>query len=123
MRQRHLLTCGLDEKLAQRLHELVQDRGVGLRSCRQPEACLNLLRQGAVGVLLLRTGRDLEKEYGLLAQVAEQFPRVAIIVIGDLDHPQLTGLAWDLGAHCLLSPAVDPEGLRDVVMPMFGELS
>jgi DNA-binding NarL/FixJ family response regulator len=120
MRQRHLLTCGLDDKLAQRLHELVQDRGIGLRACRHAEACLSLLRQGAVGVLVLRTGRDLETEYDLLSRVAQQFPRVATVVIGDLDHPQLTGLAWDLGAHCVVSASIDPERLRDVVVPMFG---
>jgi len=121
MRQRHLLTFGLDDQLAQRLHELVQDRGVALRVTRQPEACLNLLRQGAVGALILRVGRDLESEYGLLAQAARLFPRVANVVIGDLDHPQLTGLAWDLGAHCVLSAPVDPEALRDVVLKMLDE--
>jgi DNA-binding NarL/FixJ family response regulator len=121
MRPRQLLTFGLDDKLAQHLHELVEDRGIGLRVTRQPEACLNLLRQGAVGVLVLRVGRDLESEYALLAQVAKQFPRVRNVVIGDLDHPQLTGLAWDLGADCVLSAPVEPEPLRDVVVQMFGE--
>ena len=50
MRQRHLLTCGLDDKLAQRLHQWVQQHGIGLRAVRQPNAALSLLRQGAVGV-------------------------------------------------------------------------
>jgi hypothetical protein len=122
MRQRHLLTCGLDDKLAQRLHQLVQAHGIGLRAVRQPDACVQLLRQGAVGVLALRVGRDLEGEYALLAQVAEQFPRVRNVVIGDIDHPQLAGLAWDLGAHAVLAATSEVEEMGDVIMHLFKEL-
>jgi len=121
MRQRQLLTCGLDDKLVQQLHELVQDRGVGVRACRQADACLNLLRQGAVGVLVLRVGRNLESEYQLLAQATEQFLHVAVVVVGDVDHPQLAGLAWDFGARCVLAAPVDPQRLRDVIVPMLGD--
>jgi DNA-binding NtrC family response regulator len=123
MRQRHLLTCGLDDKLSQRLHQWVQYHGVGVRAVRQPDACLNLLRQGAVGVLVLRLGRDLEGEYGLLAQVARQFPRVRTVVIGDVDHPPLAGLAWDLGAASVLAAADELDRLGDVVAALFEEAS
>jgi DNA-binding NtrC family response regulator len=121
MRQRHLLTCGLDDKLSQRLHEWVQRHGIGLHAVRQPDACLNLLRQGAVGVLVLRVGRDLESEYALLAQVARHFPPVRSVVIGEIDHPTLAGLAWDLGAYSVLASIEELDRLGDVITAMFQE--
>jgi DNA-binding NarL/FixJ family response regulator len=123
MRQRHLLTCGIDDKLSQRLHQWVQHHGIGLRAVRQPDACLNLLRQGAVGVLVLRLGRDLESEYALLAQVAQQFPRVRVVAIGEVDHPPLAGLAWDLGADSVLASAEELDRLGDVIGALFEEAS
>ena len=41
------------------------------------------MRQGAVGVLLLRVGKDLEAEFAILAQAARLFPQVAPVVCGD----------------------------------------
>jgi DNA-binding NarL/FixJ family response regulator len=123
MRQRHLLTCGLDDKLSGRLHQWVQHHGIGLRAVRQPDACLSLLRQGAVGVLVLRLGRDLENEYALLAQVAQQFPHVRKLVIGEVDHPPLAGLAWDLGADCVLVATEELDRLGDVIAALFEEES
>jgi hypothetical protein len=115
MRQRQLITFGLESKLAQRLHEPLAEHGIGLREVRHAGACVNLLRQGAVGVLLVRVGRDLEQELTLAAQAAQWFPRVAVVVWCDADHPHVPGLAWDLGAGAVLAGGLDLERLRDLV--------
>ena len=116
MRHAQLITYGLDDAAAERLQALMRSRGIGLRSTRNAAACLNLMRQGAVGVLLLRIGRNLEAEFTLLAQVAQQFPRIAPVVWGGADHPRLAGLAWDLGARAVLLAPQDHEHLDDVIL-------
>ena len=121
MRHAELITYGIDVEAAERLEALVRDRGVGVRATRHVKACLNLLRQGAVGVLLLRLGRDLETEFGLLAQVTQQFPQLSTVVWGDADHPRLVGLAWDLGASSVFLPPHDLDHLRDVILRLLPE--
>jgi hypothetical protein len=118
MRQAQLITYGLDDKAAARLQTLVNNRGVTLRVTRQRPACVNLLRQGAVGVLLLRVGKDLEAEFTLLADATELFPDVAVIVAGDIEHARLAGLAWDLGARGVFLPANDPSRVDDAILRM-----
>lgn len=121
MRNAQLITFGVDDAAAESLQALVRDRGVGLRVTRNTKACLNLLRQGAVGVLLLRVGRNLESEFALLAQVTQQFPQVAAVVWGDADHPRLAGLAWELGARAVLLPPLDQDRLHDVLRCLLPE--
>lgn len=121
MRNAQLITFGVDDDAAERLQPLLRDRGVGLRITRNPKACLNLLRQGAVGVLLLRVGRHLESEFALLAQVSRLFPEVAAVVWGDADHPRLAGLAYELGARAVLLPPLDQDRLHDVLRRLLPE--
>jgi len=121
MRHAELITYGLDDDAAERLRTLVSRRGIGLRRTRQASACLNLLRQGAVGVLLVRVGRHLENEFELLAQTAQQFPHVAPIVWGDADHPRLAGLAWDLGARAVFMPPPDLDRLGETILRLLPE--
>ncbi len=116
MRHTQLITYGVDEAAAERLTALVRDRAVGLRVTHNAQACLNLMRQGAVGVLLLRIGKNLESEFTLLAQVAQQFPQIAPVVWGGADHPRLAGLAWDLGAQAVLLTPGDHDRLYDVIL-------
>ena len=121
MRQAQIITYGVDDAAAERLEALVRDRGITLRGTRNLEACLSLLRQDAAGVLLLRIGKNLEGEFALLAQVAQQFPQVAPIVWGDADHPRLAGLAWDLGARAVFLPAADQQRLDDAILRLLPE--
>jgi DNA-binding NarL/FixJ family response regulator len=116
MQQAALITFGVDDSAVERLQALVRDRGVTVRITRDPKACLNLLRQGVVGVLLFRVGANLETEFTLLSQVAQQFPQVAPIVWGRSDHPRLGGLAWDLGARCVLLGPTDQNRLDDAIL-------
>ena len=118
MRHVQLITYGVDDAAAERLQTLVRERGVGLRMTRNAPACLNLIRQGAVGVLLLRIGKNLEAEFTLLSQIAQQFPQIAPVVWGGADHPRLAGLAWDLGARAVLLTPDDYERLHDVILSL-----
>lgn len=121
MRHAALITFGVDDLAVDRLQTLMRDRGVSVRVTRDPQACINHLRQGAVGVLLLRVGTNLETEFTLLEQVAHQFPHIAPVVWGRSDHPRLTGLAWDLGARCVLPAPSDPERLCDAILHLLPE--
>src|SRR5262245_42081960 len=121
MRQAALITFGVDEAAVERLQTLVRDRGVSVRVTRNPQPCLNLMRQGAIGVLLLRIGTNLEAEFTLLAQAAQQFPQIAPVVWGKSDHPRLAGLAWDLGARCVLLAPSDQERLHDAILHLLPE--
>jgi hypothetical protein len=121
MRHAELITYGLDDDAAERLRALVRDRGVGVRITRNAKACLNLLRQEATGVLLVRAGRDLEAEFGLVAQATRLFPAVSTILWLDADYPRLAGLAWDLGARGVFLPPHELERLHEMIQRLLPE--
>src|SRR5262245_57810836 len=121
MRQAQLITYGADDAAVERLQAVARKRGVGVRVTRNPEACLQLMRQVAVGVLLLRVVADVDAEFTLLAQTAQQFPQVAPVVWGKSDHPRLAGLAWDLGARAVLLSPSDQERLHDAILHLLPE--
>lgn len=121
MRQAQLITYGVEDAAAERLQAAVIDQGVALRVTRDAAACLNLLRQHAVGVLLVRVGKNLDAEFTLLAQATRLFPQVSAVVWGDVDHPRLAGLAWDLGARAVFVPLEDPDRLHDAIRRLLPE--
>ncbi len=115
MQHTQVLVYESDGKLAAGLKELAQQLGFRLREIRQEKACLNLLRRGGPGVLVLKVGRDLERELRLLERAGWLFPESAVIVVGDSHYPGLAGLAWDLGARFVLFPPQPLELLPDLV--------
>jgi DNA-binding response OmpR family regulator len=110
-----VLVCESDGRLAALLRELVDRNQWSLREPRRTEACLRLLRRGGPSVLVLKVGRDLERDLTLLERVAWLRPETGIIVVGDTDHAALAGLAWDLGADFVLLPPLPRELLPDIV--------
>src|SRR5262249_21283746 len=90
------------------------ERGWLLREPRRVESALRLLGRGA-GVLLIRTGRDLDRELALLDQATDRFPEAAVVLITDGDHPRLPALGWDLGAACVLTADQAREQLVELV--------
>ena len=58
MRQRQVLVCESDGRLAAVLRERVQTHGWRLSEVRHPRVCLGLLPQGGESVFVLRVGRD-----------------------------------------------------------------
>jgi DNA-binding response OmpR family regulator len=115
MRQRQVLVCESDGRLAQVLREPVQAHGWRLSEVRHPRVCLGLLPQGGDSVFVLRLGRDLLGEMALVQQVATLFPETAMIVVCDADNQAVVGLAWDLGAKFVLHPPQIRELLADIV--------
>jgi DNA-binding NtrC family response regulator len=116
MQQAQILAYGADGPLASRLEELAQGQGLWLRSVQTLRACRGLLRRGGPGVLVVVLGRDLVHELTLLEEVSRTHPDTTLVVVGDTDHPALESLAWDLGAHCVLTPPRPVELLSDIVM-------
>ena len=109
-----------DGRLAALLRPLAEGRRWPLREPRQLAPCLRLLARGGPAVVVIRAGRDLEREFTLLERLRWLFPEVRLLVVTDGDHPALAGLAWDLGADCVLSPHSARELLPDVVAGLMG---
>ena len=109
-----------DGRLKLQLEPLAEERRWALREVRQPEACLRLLARGGPTVLVLKVGRDLEREFALLERATWLYPDAPTVVVADGDRPDLAGLAWDLGAACVLLPPQPRERLPEIVGGLMG---
>src|SRR6202045_4917806 len=116
MHRAQVLAFGLEGRLAEDLRELARERALWLREVRHVKTCLNLLLRGGAAVLVLRLGRNLDREMALLEQVTHLFPTTRTIVVGPVDNQPLAALAWDLGAAYVLFPPQPVERIRDVVL-------
>ena len=115
MRMAQLLVYETDGRLAALLRPLAELRGWSLREPRQLDACLALLERGGPAVVVIKAGRDLEQEFGLIERVRWLHPAVGVILVGDSDHARLVGLAWDLGASWVHLPPRPREELVALV--------
>jgi hypothetical protein len=115
MHHPQILVYESDGKLAVLLRPLAEERKWVLREPRQVAPCLRLLRRGGPGVLVIKAGRDLERELTLLEQVAWMCPETATVLVGDAESAVLAGLAWDLGATYVLFPPQPRERLPEIV--------
>jgi DNA-binding response OmpR family regulator len=122
MRQPQVVVYEGDGKLAALLQSLVEERNWLLREPRKPQACLSLLRQGGPTVLVLKVGRDLERDLTVLERTTWLRPQTATVVVGDTDHAALAGLGWDLGAAYVLMPPLPRELLPDLVAGLMGRM-
>ena len=119
MRYPQVVVFESDGKLAVLLRPLAEQRRWPLRESRRPDACLRLLA-GGPAVVVIRVGRDLEGEFTLLEQARRHSPEPRCVVVCDAEHPRLAGLAWDLGADCVLHPSLARDLLPDVVAGLMG---
>jgi DNA-binding NarL/FixJ family response regulator len=120
MRYPRVVVYESDGLLAQQLRALVEEQRWVLREPRQVGSCLTALRRGGPGVLVLKVGRDLEREFALLDRVRQSVPDTKIVVVCDVDHPRLAGVAWDLGAACVLVMPLAGEVLPSIVAGLMG---
>ncbi len=104
-----------DGRVLSQVRALAEAEGWLLREAKTPTAVLKFLTRPGPAAVLIRVGRDLEREFGLLEQVAWLYPNAAAVVIGDSDHVVLAGLAWDLGAKVVLIPAPERDLLQETV--------
>jgi hypothetical protein len=123
MRLPQVVVFESDGRLAASLQPLAERRVWSLREPRQVDSCLRLLPAGEPCVLVVRLGRDLEREMGLLERARRAAPDTAVVLVGDVDHPGLAGLGWDLGASAVLMPGSPREALLEVVSALMGEPS
>jgi DNA-binding response OmpR family regulator len=120
MRFPQLIIFEADGRLTALLQALAEELGLSPRQVQQSEACRRALRRGGPNVLLLRAGRDLDREFALLDQVSRATPETRIVVVLDQDDARLRSLAWDLGAAYVLPLTRARDLLPDLVCGMVG---
>jgi DNA-binding response OmpR family regulator len=115
MRHPMLIIVEGDGRLAGVLRPAAEQHKWAVYEPRQANSILRLLRRGGPAVVVIKAGRDLERELALLERTARLCPEAATVLVGDVDHPALAGLAWDLGADCVVFPPQARELLTDIV--------
>ena len=115
MRIARLIVYESDGKLAAALRPLALERAWSLREPRRLATVLQLLERGGPNLLLIRMGRDLEREFTLLTRVRERHPEADVVLVCDNDHPRLVGLGWDLGATYVLTADQPRDRLVELV--------
>jgi len=85
-----------------------------LRKLRDEAALLRALRAGGPSILVFEIGADVERDLALLGRLTWLCPEATTVAVSTVASPELTGLAWDLGADFVLAP---PQP-RDVVLPL-----
>jgi hypothetical protein len=123
MRHPQVLIHERDGRLAALLRAVIDERGLRwpVREPRDLAGCLRLLQRGGPSVLIVRAGRDLERELTLIERVAWLRPETATVFIGDAEHAALVGVVWDLGARYVLLPPQSRDLLPDVVIGLMGD--
>jgi DNA-binding NtrC family response regulator len=122
VRSPQILVFEQDGHLKLLLEKTAEERRWALRESRQVEPCLRLLAEGGPSVLVIKSGRDLERELGLLERAAWAFPATATVLVGDAGQAALAGLAWDLGADYVLVPPQPRERLPEVVAALMPDV-
>jgi hypothetical protein len=115
MRHPQIVIHELDGRLASQLRPLAEAQRWALREPRQLDPLLSALATGGPAVLVLRIGRDLERELGLLDTVAWRFPETRVVVVGGSEQASVAPLAWDLGAAYVGCPAPPADQLAELV--------
>jgi hypothetical protein len=114
MRHPQIVVYEKDGRLKRLLEQTAEGRRWALREPRQAEACLRLLAEGGPSVLVVKAGRDLERELELLGR-ARRLPATAAVLVLDGGPAAPAGLAWDLGADYVLVPPQPTDRLPEVV--------
>lgn len=107
-----------DGRLAEQLRQEPACAEWSLRELRGWESCRKVLSRGGPRVAVVRVGADLAREFVLLERLANIFPDVPCIVVGDREHASLAGLANDLGASLSLFPPLPRSLLGPAVASM-----
>jgi hypothetical protein len=121
MRHPQVVVYEADGRLAALLRPLAQERRWALREPRRAETVLEHLSGGGPAVLVLRVGRDLEREMILLERAAWLYPAARAVVVAEVEQARLVGLAWDLGASFVLAPPQPRERLAELVAGLMGD--
>jgi DNA-binding NarL/FixJ family response regulator len=120
MRHPQLLIHEGDGRLAAMLRPLAEARKWSMREPARAGDCVGALRRGGPAVVVVKVGRDLEREMTLLEEMHRLRPEAAVVVVGEAVHAPLIGLAWDLGASYVLLPPEPRERLPEIVAGLMG---
>jgi DNA-binding NarL/FixJ family response regulator len=115
MRRAQVIVYETDGRIVQMLRGHGTSAGWWFRPVRNPARVVSLLHPGEASVVILKIGRDLEREFTVLERISRSFPEAAVIVVSDADQPALAGLAWDLGARFVLTPPLAREQLPEMI--------
>src|SRR5271166_6629973 len=121
MRNPQIIIYETDGWLAAQVGEMAREHGWLVRESRNVDACLNLLRDVRPAILMLKLERKLIDELSLLARVHEKVPECPVFVFSDVklegaaQRTILAGLAYDLGARCVMFPPLTRTVIEDVV--------
>ena len=123
MRYPQVLVYERDGLLASLLRAGLESRAKKwvVREPRDPASCLRLLGRGGPAVVVVKLGRDLERELTLLERATHLHPDASAVLVGDAEHLALAGTGWDLGAAYVLLPPMSRESLPDIVVGLMGK--
>jgi len=113
MRHPQILTYDTDGRLASWLRPVAEAHRWSLREPRRVESFLRLLARRGPAIVVIRAGRDLEREFSLLERIAWLHPEAAVVIV--VEAAELRGPAWDLGASFVVSAQLARERLPEVV--------
>jgi len=82
---------------------------------RQMESCRRQLQRTGSAVLVLKLGRNLVRELGLLRDLQFEANEIQTLVVSESDDPSLQALAYDLGASYVMLPPIDRLQLTEIV--------
>ncbi len=104
-----------EQRLAVLLRPLADAKRWVIQEPKQFNHCLQVLEREGPRTLVVKLGRDLEREFTLLERVCWLNPEVPVIAVGDAIHEPLHSLIWDLGASYVLMPPQPRELLTEIV--------
>ena len=123
MRHPQLLVYESDGRLARVLRPIAAERRWAFHEPRRTDSVLGLVEDQGPAILVLRLGKQLDKELALLEQVSWRAPETAAVVVGEVENEPVAALAWDLGAAYVLFPPQSRELLRDIVIRLMETVS
>lgn len=118
MRHPQIVVYESDGTLARHLTETVGQHKWLLREARQTPACLNLVRRRGPTTLVVKVGRNVERELSLINAARRMAPAVPMAVVSDVDDGILEALLYDLGASFVLQPPLSSSRFVELVERM-----
>jgi hypothetical protein len=116
MRTPLLIVWDHDPRLAGILRPFAEAHRWQMREERDEDDALKWLGRGGPAVLVLRVGRDLGREFALLARVSWALPDADVVVVAEGEDSRLAGMAWDLGAAFVMTPPRARDDLPEIVV-------
>lgn len=115
MKHPRLLLFDADARTSATLAAFARERSWAFREPGRLSSLARLALTRTPTVVVLRVGRDLERELTALDRITASPTPPATVVLLDSDHPHLAALAWDLDADWVVPARQAHESLTDVV--------